>query len=485
MLLTVGSTVGAGIFFKNGTILGNTGSITLSLISWVIAAFAIFCIGMTLSEIIKKSGDANSMGTIGWIKTFCNTSIYRGFRNFMSCLYLPTTSWFMAFYATMSLQDSISVYTNFQIPWWVIITIAFFIMVYFYYLSIANKRVGVIQNNIMVFIKFIPILFSIFGGLIIYAYLGEPQNPVLKVCNAISSSDKPMTLTKLTPFLGVIASIPAIFFAFDGFYASSGLYSDLKDKKYFSTGISLGIIITAIVYLLISLGLLLGAKDGNITSVLSSMPTNVGKAISFIVEFCIFWAVLGIINGFAIYSGDFYKSLFKDKDTNKLLVYIKKKFNIEDRRMLALVITVFFAITFVLLTICGSFYFHNLYDSTEYYDRISKSIYQFCDIVSNWTSLIVFVGIGITLFCAIFKKVFNNKVLWLAVIAILIITISSVYEITSSFFNFGTAIDFQIKNPNTSLIEYLIPSILQIVFLFLLSGVCFAPYIKSKVLRKI
>jgi amino acid transporter len=194
----------------------------------------------------------------------------------------------MAFYATMSLQDSISVYTNFQIPWWVIITIAFFIMVYFYYLSIANKRVGVIQNNIMVFIKFIPILFSIFGGLIIYAYLGEPQNPVLKVCNAISSSDKPMTLTKLTPFLGVIASIPAIFFAFDGFYASSGLYSDLKDKKYFSTGISLGIIITAIVYLLISLGLLLGAKDGNITSVLSSMPTNVGKAISFIVEFCIF-----------------------------------------------------------------------------------------------------------------------------------------------------------------------------------------------------
>jgi APA family basic amino acid/polyamine antiporter len=65
IFLVLGNCIGAGIFFKNATILNNTGSVVLSIVAWIIACFAIFCICMTLGEIVKKSGFENTTGYIG------------------------------------------------------------------------------------------------------------------------------------------------------------------------------------------------------------------------------------------------------------------------------------------------------------------------------------------------------------------------------------------------------------------------------------
>jgi amino acid transporter len=194
-----------------------------------------------------------------------------------------------------------------------------------------------------------------------------------------SLSVEPAVLTQYTPLFGVIGSIPAIFFAFDGFYAPSGVYNDLKNKKVFPKALSWGILFTTIIYLLISLGLLFGAKNGTVIGLLD-LNTDVGKIISFIVEFCIFVAVLCILNGFALYGGDFYESLVKN---NEIPNAIKKRFNLQDRKVMSMVVVGFYIFVFVLATVIGMFYFHNLYDGVKYYDRFTKAIYQFCDIVSN------------------------------------------------------------------------------------------------------
>jgi amino acid transporter len=61
----------------------------------------------------------------------------------------------------------------------------------------------------------------------------------------------------------VIASIPAIFFAFDGFYSSSASQHKMHEPKRASSAMALGIAVVACVYILISISLLLGANEGS------------------------------------------------------------------------------------------------------------------------------------------------------------------------------------------------------------------------------
>jgi amino acid transporter len=63
--------------------------------------------------------------------------------------------------------------------------------------------------------------------------------------------------------LGVIASIPAIFFAFDGFYSASASQHRMHEPKRSSQAMALGIAVVAGVYILISVALLLGAQNGS------------------------------------------------------------------------------------------------------------------------------------------------------------------------------------------------------------------------------
>jgi amino acid transporter len=63
--------------------------------------------------------------------------------------------------------------------------------------------------------------------------------------------------------LGVIASIPAIFFAFDGFYSASASQHKMEQPHRSSSAMALGIAIVAAIYVLISIALLLGAEGGS------------------------------------------------------------------------------------------------------------------------------------------------------------------------------------------------------------------------------
>jgi amino acid transporter len=60
----------------------------------------------------------------------------------------------------------------------------------------------------------------------------------------------------------VIASVPAIFFAFDGFYSASASQHKMHEPKRASSAMALGIAIVAAVYIMISVALLLGAQGG-------------------------------------------------------------------------------------------------------------------------------------------------------------------------------------------------------------------------------
>jgi amino acid transporter len=126
-------------------------------------------------------------------------------------------------------------------------------------MGVAHKSTSLKQNFILTYLKFIPILFAIFGGIFYFALAGS-QNTILAGDNT-----GPEKLSQLSPIFGVISAIPAIFFAFDGFYSSTSAYSDMKEPKKFSSALSVGIALTGALYMLISIGMLLGAKGGAIS----------------------------------------------------------------------------------------------------------------------------------------------------------------------------------------------------------------------------
>ncbi|GHU32965.1 hypothetical protein FACS1894166_07370 [Bacilli bacterium] len=126
ILLVVGSSIGAGIFLKNGEILSNvTGSnpetnhilsIVLCMICWIIAIAGILAMGLTLTEICSGAGNNNSQGIIGWVKTFNNQFLYQALKNFMAYIYLPTNMVVMGYYATEMILEGLPHDLGYKVP---------------------------------------------------------------------------------------------------------------------------------------------------------------------------------------------------------------------------------------------------------------------------------------------------------------------------------------------------------------------------------
>lgn len=502
MLITVGSCIGAGIFFKNASILSNTGSIAMTIVSWLIAIIGILAIAFTLTDLVKGSGEHNSLGIIGWIRGFCGNYVYKGFRNFMMFVYLPTNFFVMPYYAVMSIQDAFNVFNpdKVVIPTWAVILLSAGIMLYFTTTCSLSIKLASHQNIIITAVKFLPLLFAIVAGIWIFAYHGgKPSNlPVWPTSNfdKLVYETTPKKFYQFAPaILGVIASIPAIFFAFDGFYSASASQHKMEQPHRSSSAMALGIAIVAAIYVLISIALLLGAEGGSFFGLNIEELKNKTwwKILMFIMLIFVAVAVFGVINGFAIYGADFYRDLIK-RDEAPLSNWYKNKFGIESRFGIMFYTISIYSISFVLCTIIGCFYFYNgpykpTDGLTDYYgDRVTR-LYNFCDLISNWASLIVFVGLGAAIFGALFKK-YKNKAhqtsKWFvpcAFIGVGLIVISVLYEYIANFYDLSSSITFTTQH-KSSMSEFVIPSILQTLLLIGFSLMLGLSGLSKKPLRK-
>lgn len=75
MLIVIGGSIGAGIFFKSGGVLSNSqGSIVLAAFAWIIASLAVVTMGLALIEIASVRND--NLSLISWTKIFNGRIIY-------------------------------------------------------------------------------------------------------------------------------------------------------------------------------------------------------------------------------------------------------------------------------------------------------------------------------------------------------------------------------------------------------------------------
>ncbi|ADE19855.1 APC family permease [Mycoplasma crocodyli] len=514
MLIVMGGSIGAGIFFKSGGVLSNSqGSLILAIFCWLIASCAVIAMALALIEISAVRND--NLSLIGWCKEFNSRTIYKASKNFMVYVYLPMTYFFMPLYVILSIQDgiqSLAGRNNFGTPGadWVIWTIiSLCISIYFLTVPTLWSKIGDIHNKVVLAIKFVPlVVVTILGFVLIFTKnSSQVQVGFDEASKTIKEGASILGIKGIGAGLGMFLAISAIFFAYDGFYVASGIQSEMKEPKKTPLALLFGLGITTIIYLLISIGLSL--NGGNVFS----MQDNLGKLFGGtqkaqdaariligILNLMIGIGVLGIINGFSMWAPRFVEDLLAEGElpfwNHKL---VKGKLNPNFPKIGVIYSLVLSIPTVLIFTLIGALgYIASNPDYVGGYDPVDKyemaKLYSFADLMANWTALFTFSFIGASIFGGIRNRKTNRVKIedkkkyfvvsaWIAVVlvfsALLITLIVPFIDFFAIF-----AIDKNTMKPE-DYTTIIISRLMLVVVLFLQCGLAFIPtIIEDKIAKK-
>ena len=466
MLVAMGSSIGAGIFFKaQGVLKDSHGSLVLAIIAWIIAAFAVISMALALVEIASARND--NLSLIGWCKTFNSRKIYKASKNFMAYIYLPLTYFFMPFYVIMSLQDAIGAFAadgsntfmiggNGKADWVIWFIIAMLIAFFFIFVSGMSSRAGNIMNMGIMAIKFIPLLGVVVIGIVMFAMnpdtIKVSAGPIIEDSNITSpeANDVASSFEYMTPGIGLFMAIGAIFFAYDGFYVTAGLQSEMKEPKKTPMAIVLGLGAVTIIYLAIAIVMSLSG-DGGLGGLGKWLSSKNASWVYGVLNLTIAIGVLGIINGFAMWAPRFVEDLIKDDELPFSQKY-RNRLN-PNKPMVGIWYSVVITLPVVIVfTLIGALAY---YEKSDYYEinnageliqyygtKEIGSLYTFCDLTGTWTAVFAFMFIMLPIAGGL-KNRRTNRVkteqkkyfVWSAWVSVIIISIVLLVIFVDAFVN--------------------------------------------------
>ncbi|WP_036450781.1 APC family permease [Mycoplasmopsis opalescens] len=486
LLIVIGGSIGAGIFFKSGGVLSNShSSIILAAFCWIIASLAVIAMALALIEISSVRND--NLSLLGWTKVFCGRKLYLSSKNFMTYIYLPFTYFFMPLYVILSLQDGFTGLlgrdANFGTShdWIIWLVIALIMSVYFLTVPAIWSKVGDAQNKIVLAVKFLPLIFvPVIGIVLAITGHGGTDNVSVALKPAEGSfSHLVKTGTGITSFagvgagLGVFLAVSAIFFAYDGFYVAAGIQSEMKEPRKTPLAIFLGLAITTVIYLIIAIAM--SINGGSFFAMQDYMASlfhskRAAQIMFGLMNLCIAIGVLGIINGFSMWAPRYVEDLLALGDLPYWNKY-KNKLN-PNRPIVGIVYSLVLTIPLVIIfMVIGALAYlplnadYAFYDSPTDWKALStgaggsmQRLYSFADLMANWTALFTFAYIAFAILGGIInrktgkiqiadKKSYFVPAAWISVIIVMIALVVTVLQpIIDLFLLFGfdshyTAVD--------------------------------------------
>lgn len=536
MLVVVGSCIGSGIFFKAKAVLeGSQGSIILAMICWIFVGIAVLAMALALLEIASARND--NLSLIGWCKTFNNRFIYKMSKNFMFFIYTPVKGFFLPLYLIWSFQDAVaSIYIQNGMPyhgfgtnvdWLIIMFLTIAVSSYFIIVCGLSAKAGNIQNWIITSLKFFPLILA---GVIGFVIFGMNHGQVVGNYDAIfrpSEANTPLdiyTFKFMSPGFGFFIASTGILYAYDGFYSSASIKTEMKDPKKSPLAILVGLIVTTAIYLLIAISMSLGSQNGDPQGLVSFFAQHNILPLFAVFEMLIAVGIMGVINGYSLFATRFMVDLARDNElpfSKKAATYIAKK-----NRFVGIIYDLSITIpTIILLTVIGIFYFNDhssvlfisdignlppniqdliknnnqsfndlnfIQNNSLYYNYGTKvgELYTFCDLVSNWGALFVFMFVALSIYGGIrnrkneFVKVqkfkFFKPFAYLSIIFISLPLFMSIFEPFANLF-----LLFRIPTSTSNYdVNYweayiLVPRIMATVMLFIYIGFTVLPTIIS------
>ncbi len=252
--ICIGSIVGIGIFFKNGSIAGNVGGNGAAwLSSWIISGIIALLVAVHFGKIarVKNKGSA---GLSSWAQRV-STSKQNWFRHlvttnysfFYNSIMLVVLSFFTVEIFVQFLQN---INGNIKVP---LYAIAILSLAMLGFLTLMNKLSVKASGKfalITTFLKFIPLVVIMIVGISLpNTHLDGGTNGFIPGTNPPSSFDS---------FQGVMKSLPAALFAFDAFAGIGSMSKKIKGgQKVVSKVIVLSMLLVVVAYLLISISAIL------------------------------------------------------------------------------------------------------------------------------------------------------------------------------------------------------------------------------------
>ncbi|TPR54730.1 APC family permease [Metamycoplasma neophronis] len=418
ILMVMGSSIGAGIFFKSDQVLEYShASLILAIFAWVLGFVAVVVMGLSLVEISSVKND--NLSFVGWCKAFNSKTIYKAARNFNSYLCFPLIFFVIPLYVVLSLQDGISGIINKPatfgtgVDWIIWVVISLTITLYFILTSGINTKFGAKQNLFILSIKFIPLVFIVIMGFVLVGMnasgvksvsLTIKENTDTTLANGFELFQMP----KFGAFIGVFLAIAAIFFAYDGFFTTCGIQSDMKEPKKTPLAILLGLVFTTIIYLFIAI--LFSINGGTILSMQkyseNIMNPRTSQIIFGVLNILIAIGVMGIINGFAMWAPKYYEELMFNGELPLWKKAIKKYRN--NYSIIGVAYTLLFSVPFILIfSVVGALgYIETPNTLTDIYKKTSEmnKLYNFSNVMANWMALLTFTFIALPILGGIINR---------------------------------------------------------------------------------
>lgn len=401
----ISSVIGVGIFLKNGQIISfNLGNFTLTILSWILTSIAILSLALSLLVIATKT--ESDLGILQWAKDFLSPGLFEAIKFYFIFLYVPLIVCGDSFYFLQSLQQA---FPTWHLHWFYAWIITCFVIIYFIVTNTLHPKMIIVHANIAFYIKLIPIIFFAFIAFILYFTNYDDIKDTSSQLYALNSSGFLQnsrdnldgffyTNPVLTygPEIGFFLSIPAIFFAFDGFYYVVSIRGQLKNPKHSPMIIVLGVLSIAIISILVTLSLLLStdvysARRGSMTGVSYLNKHGAWSVINSILNICVCIGCLGIISSSLNFSATLYRELIKTDDL-PFSSLIRKKTGWSTRRISFVYLYTYLLAFFLLISFVGTFGFLNLdnYDFGFTKDAKINRLYSFINTITNWESLFTF-----------------------------------------------------------------------------------------------
>ncbi|WP_353426093.1 APC family permease [Mycoplasmoides gallisepticum] len=403
--IAIGSSIGAGIFFKAQAVLQNSHySLAFAIFSWLFAAFSVTSMALALVEI--SSGRNDNLSIIGWCQTFNNHYVYKTCKNFMVYIYVPLTYFFMPFFFLLSIQDGIRGFNenyhglNTKADWAILMLVSVGISAYFIVVSGISSSAANFQNLIISVVKFLPLLLAIILGFVIFNHNGsKPVNPKIGLGfqnSATTDLATKYSFSNLSPGFGLFISVGGIYFAYDGFYYAAGIQTEMKKPQKTPLAILIGLLFVTLVYLIMAIAMSLGSTDGSPFGFKAYFTRNDLLPIYAVFQITIGVGILGIVNGLSLWANRFMEDLIKKSELPFSMKLINK---ISPNKVVVgmqynLILTV--PVVIIASLIGGLGYIDNSYSDADYGTGVGR-IYSFSDLMANWTSVIAFVYIVIAI----------------------------------------------------------------------------------------
>ncbi len=273
MAMIIGIVIGSGIFAKNAGLIATAGSSAMVAIGWLLGALIIITMVIAFLEIISVTEITGEQSTItNWGRRLVGVKFGKFSGLYFTMMYFPVLLAGLFQVGADSFLHSLSyaVTPDHTDTWYnglsaagfegALITVAFIFIIIIMTINAISILPGKYFQNLGTAVKTIPLIFII---VIFFMMIGSDtlhfaSNDDLfnsGYDNGFTSNPLEGTSTNVK-FVALMATMPAILFAFDGFLLAGNLSREAKKPSTFRLAFITSIIFIVAIYLLYSMAIL-------------------------------------------------------------------------------------------------------------------------------------------------------------------------------------------------------------------------------------